>query len=72
MKPAGLQYGVDERPPLGVMLGSAVQHWMLGLATLAFPLLVIDAARRGGHVTSDQVHSLLMMSYLALGVSTAL
>jgi xanthine/uracil permease len=72
MKPSNLQYAVDDRPPLGILVGSALQHWMLGLASLAFPLLVIDAARRAGQITPDQVHSLLMISYLALGVSTLL
>jgi xanthine/uracil permease len=72
VKPSNLQYAVDDRPPTSILLGSALQHCMLGLASLAFPLLVVDAARRAGQVTPDQVHSLLVISYLALGVSTLL
>lgn len=72
MKPSSIQFGVDERPGHVALLGSAFQHGMIGLASLAFPLLVIDAARRAGQVSEDQVHSLMMMSFLALGVSTLL
>jgi NCS2 family nucleobase:cation symporter-2 len=72
LKPSSLQFAVDERPPLGIMLGSALQHWMMGLATLAFPLLVIDEARRHGLATPDQAHTMLRLSYLALGLSTLL
>jgi NCS2 family nucleobase:cation symporter-2 len=72
LKPSSIQYGVDERPPIGISVGSAVQHWMLGLASLGFPLLVIDEARRLGLINADQTHSMLMMSYLALGFSTLL
>jgi NCS2 family nucleobase:cation symporter-2 len=45
---------------------------MLGLASLAFPLLVIDEAKRQGLINADQVHTMLMVSYLALGFSTLL
>jgi NCS2 family nucleobase:cation symporter-2 len=72
MKPSSIQFGVDEQPPLGLALGSALQHWMLGLASLAFPLLVIDEAKRQGLINPDQAHSMLMVSYLALGFSTLL
>jgi hypothetical protein len=67
MKPSSIQFGVDEQPPLSLALGSALQHWMLGLASLAFPLLVIDEAKRLGLIHADQVHTMLMVSYLALG-----
>lgn len=72
MKPSSIQFGVDEHPPAGLALGSALQHWMLGLASLAFPLLVIDEAKRLGLINADQVHTMLMVSYLALGFSTLL
>lgn len=72
MKPTSIQFGVDEQPPLSLALGSALQHWMLGLASLAFPLLVIDEAKRLGLIQADQVHTMLMVSYLALGFSTLL
>jgi NCS2 family nucleobase:cation symporter-2 len=72
MKPSSIQFGVDEHPPLGLALGSALQHWMLGLASLAFPLLVIDEAKRQGLINADQAHTMLMVSYLALGFSTLL
>jgi NCS2 family nucleobase:cation symporter-2 len=72
MKPSSIQFGVDEQPPLSLALGSALQHWMLGLASLAFPLLVIDEAKRLGLIHADQVHTMLMVSYLALGFSTLL
>lgn len=72
MKPSSIQFGVDERPPLSLTLGSALQHWMLGLASLAFPLPIIDEARRLNLIDADQTYTMLMVSYLALGFSTLL
>jgi len=72
LKPSSIQFGVDDRPPAAIALGSAFQHWMLGLASLAFPLLVIDEAKRLGLIDVDQAHTMLIVSYLALGFSTML
>lgn len=45
---------------------------MLALATLAFPMLVIDEATRFGQIDGDQARTMLVVSYLALGLATLL
>jgi hypothetical protein len=42
LKAPELQFGLHDRPNLWVTLGSAVQHVLLGLVTLTFPLTIIN------------------------------
>jgi NCS2 family nucleobase:cation symporter-2 len=67
-----LQYGLHDRPGLAVTLGSAFQHVMLGLVTLSFPLLVIEDIFPRSMLPPDQVSTLMITSFLALGVATLL
>ncbi len=72
MKTSELQYGLHDRPSLAVTLGSAFQHVMLGLVTLSFPLLVIEDIYPRSMLPPDQVSTLMITSFLALGVATLL
>ena len=54
--PAGLTYGVDDRPPRYVLWVAAIQHVLLATVTTVFPLLVLEAAH-ASHETILQVMS---------------
>jgi len=67
-KPAGLIYGVDDKPPLAV-------SWLLGLQhvfvmTAGWIMVVVIVTAIGG--TEDQVENVLRMSMIASGIATIL
>jgi len=68
VKPAGVTWGVEERPPALVLWLSAVQHVLLAMVTTAFPLLVFEAAGAG----HDTVRQVLSASLFATGVCSLL
>ncbi len=67
-KPVDLIYGVNERPPAGVSLLLALQHVLIALMSLAYPVLVTLEA--GG--TRAQAAGVVSMSLLAMAFVTAL
>jgi len=72
LKAPELQFGLDDRPGIWVTLGSAIQHIMLGLVTLTFPLLIINEIYPASMLPPDQVYTLMAASFVALGVATLL
>jgi len=67
-KPAGLVYGVDDKPPPGVA-------WLLGLQhvfvmTAGWIMVVVIVTTVGG--TEDEVANVLRMSMIASGIATIL
>jgi NCS2 family nucleobase:cation symporter-2 len=68
VKPADLLYGLNERPPLGVLGVLGLQHVCIALMTLAAPVII--AVEAGGS-RLDAV-SLVSMSLIAMGVATLL
>jgi xanthine permease XanP len=65
-KPSNLIYGVDERPPLGVVLLLAFQHlFFLGVG-LIIPVMIM----RGIGATTEQTGSVVSLSMVAAGVAT--
>jgi len=72
LKAPELQFGLDDRPGIWVTLGSAIQHIMLGLVTLTFPLLIINEIYPASILPPDQVYTLMAASFVALGVATLL
>lgn len=70
MKTSELQYGLEDQPKLAITLGSAFQHVLLGLVTLSFPLLVIEDIYPRSMLPADQVSTLMVTSFVALGVAT--
>jgi len=67
-KPLSLIYGVDENPPFGVTVVSALQHVGLISIFLLFPLLVCREAR----LAPDAVLDILSLSMLAMGAGAIL
>ncbi|WP_213958692.1 solute carrier family 23 protein [Variovorax sp. dw_954] len=67
-KPAGLLYGVDDKPPLGVNVLSGLQHVGLMFIYLVYPVLVAHAAGATPEVASTMVSFTL----LAMAVGTVL
>src|SRR6478609_5940683 len=67
-KPPQLVYGSDERPPLTIMLISALQHVAVVAIFLIYPLIVARAA----DVPPQQTAAILRLSLLALAVGTVL
>ena len=70
MKAPELQFGLHDRPNIWVTLGSAIQHVMLGLVTLTFPLMLINEIYPASLLPPDQVYTLMASSFVALGVAT--
>ncbi len=68
VKPAGVVWGVDERPPAVVLWVSAIQHVLLATVTTAFPLLVFEAAGASHEV----VRQVLSASLFATGICSLL
>jgi NCS2 family nucleobase:cation symporter-2 len=64
-KPSNIIYGVDERPPLGVLLASGLQHVGLLSIYLVYPILI---ARAGGLSEAKVLH-VVSFSLLALGIA---
>ena len=67
-KPPQLIYGSDERPPLAIMMISALQHVAVVAIFLIYPLIVARAA----DVPPQQIAAILRLSLLALAVGTVL
>lgn len=68
-RPRDLIYALDERPPLGVLMLSAVQHVAILVgAVLVLPLVVLD---RSG-VDAETMQGVLALALLALAISTFL
>jgi NCS2 family nucleobase:cation symporter-2 len=67
-KRAGILYGVDEVPPLGVTVVSALQQVGLISIFLLFPLLVCREAL----LPPDQILDVLSLSMLAMGATAIL
>lgn len=72
MKAPELQFGLNDRPKIWVTLGSAIQHVMLGLVTLTFPLTIISEIYPASLLPPDQVYTLMVASFIALGIATLL
>src|SRR5262245_55378724 len=68
VKPAGVTWAVNQRPPAHVLWVAAIQHVLLATVTTAFPLLVCEAAN-ASHDTTRQV---LSASLLAAGIGSLL
>jgi xanthine permease XanP len=67
-KPLNIVYGVEDTPPLGVTLFSALQHVVLIAIRLLFPLLV---AREAG-LAPERVLDVLGMSMIIMGIACVL
>jgi xanthine permease XanP len=68
VKPAGVVWGVDERPTAVVLWVSALQHVLLATVTTAFPLLVFEAAGAPHEI----VRQVLSASLFATGICSLL
>ena len=66
MKPADLIYSVDENPPLGVSLLLAVQHLVIAVVYLIYPLIIVSEADG----TLVQATFMVQFSMLAIGIGT--
>ncbi|MDN8615148.1 uracil-xanthine permease family protein [Variovorax ginsengisoli] len=67
-KPAGLIYGVDDTPPLGINILSGLQHVGLMSIYLVYPVLIAQAAGASAEVAA----SLVSATLIALAVATLL
>ena len=68
IRPIGLLYAVDEKPPPGVLIFSVAQHVALICNSLVFPALL---AREAG-LSEYQLLDSVSLAMLALGVATIL
>jgi NCS2 family nucleobase:cation symporter-2 len=68
VKPAGVTWAVNQRPPALVLWVAALQHVLLATVTTAFPLLVCEAAG----VSHDTTRQVLSASLLAAGIGSVL
>jgi xanthine permease XanP len=68
VRPSGLLYAVNEKPPLGVLVFSVAQHVALIASSLVFPVLL---AREAG-LSENQLLDSVSLAMLALGVATIL
>ena len=67
-KPSELVYGVDDKPPWGVLLLLAVQHIFLMSSTLLLPVILVTEI--GGGL--DQVRAVVAFTMIACGIGTIL
>src|SRR5215472_128770 len=67
-KPAGLIYGVDDKPPLTASLLLGLQH--VFVMTAGWVIVVVIVTTIGG--TQEQVANVLRMSMIASGIATIL
>ena len=65
-RPAGLIYGVEEKPPVFEMAVLAVQHVFLMSSTLVLPVVLVTEI--GG--SFDQVRAVVALTMVACGLST--
>jgi NCS2 family nucleobase:cation symporter-2 len=64
-RPPGLIYAVDDHPPWGILVVSALQHIGLMAITLIFPIIIAREANLSG----TQFLDLVSLSMLGLGVA---
>jgi NCS2 family nucleobase:cation symporter-2 len=67
-KPAGLIYGVDDRPPASALALLAVQHIFLMSSSLVLPIVLVTEI--GGGFT--QVQAVVALTMMACGIGTIL
>ncbi len=67
-KPSNVLYGVDEVPPVSVIIVNALQYVAVLAGFLVFPLIMT----REAHVTADVADSVLSWSMIILAVGTAM
>ena len=67
-RPTNLLYAVSDRPPPVVCLLNAAQHVTIMAPTLVYPILVM----RAGGATEEAVIQIVSLSFVALGIATAL
>jgi xanthine permease XanP len=69
MRPPGLLYGLDDRPPVAILVLTAAQHVAVITAIgVIFPKLVLAHA----NLNPEQNDAVLGLSMLALGIATLL
>lgn len=66
-RPADIIYGLDDRPPPGIAVMLGLQHVLIAMMSMAYPVLVTLEA--GG--TRLQAASVVSMSLIAMAVATA-
>jgi xanthine permease XanP len=69
-KPANLLYGVNEKPPLPVVLVLGLQHVFILFISLIFPALIVNLM--GDAIDSDSARSFVSLSMIAGGIITIL
>jgi NCS2 family nucleobase:cation symporter-2 len=67
-KPAGLIYGVDDRPPWSALSLLAIQHIFLMSSTLVLPIVLVSEI--GGDFS--QVQAVVALTMIACGIGTIL
>lgn len=67
-KPVDLIYAVNDRPPIGIALVLAVQHVLIAMMSLAYPVLV--TLESGG--SRDAAAAVVSMSLIAMALATVL
>jgi xanthine/uracil permease len=67
-KPAGLIYGVDDKPPLTASILLGLQHVVV--MTAGWVIVVVIVTTVGG--TQEEVANVLRMSMIASGIATIL
>lgn len=67
-RPANLVYGVDDRPPAGVLFLLGVQHVFLMSSTLVLPVVLVSEI--GG--SFGQVRAVVALTMIACGLGTVL
>lgn len=68
VKPANLIYGLEDNPPLGAAILLAVQHLLIAVIYLVYPVIVVVEAAG----TRAEAAFCLQMSMLAIGLGTIL
>jgi NCS2 family nucleobase:cation symporter-2 len=68
VKPANLIYGAEENPPLGATILLAIQHLLIAVIYLLYPVIVV--AEAGG--SRSEATFCVQMSMLAIGFGTIL
>jgi NCS2 family nucleobase:cation symporter-2 len=68
IKPANLIYSVEDTPPIGVSLVLAIQHLLIAIVYLVYPVMVVTAAGGPPSLATFSVQ----MSMLGIGIGTIL
>src|ERR1700761_5206706 len=67
-KPANVLYGVDDVPPVAVIIVNALQYVAVLTGFLVFPLIMT----REAHVSADVIDSVLSWSMIILAIGTTM